>query len=313
MRKLRYHIVDVFTDRQFGGNPLAVFTDGVGLSTATMQAIAKEMNLSETTFVLPPEDAANHYHVRLFTPGSELPMAGHPTVGTTYILAREQMIETRDGATSDDENGEGATTVRLEEGVGLIPVQVSWRDGAADFIEMNQPMPAFGETFDDRGALASVISLDASDIDARYPCQVVSCGVPFLFVPVVSLDAARRARPRLDLIEKILRGFPPEIFIFTTKTEVPGSGVHSRMFAPGLGITEDPATGSANGPLGCYLVRYNVVASDAQLDITSEQGIEMGRPSFLRIRIDRDGEKITRVRVGGRCRYVGGGHLELED
>jgi trans-2,3-dihydro-3-hydroxyanthranilate isomerase len=129
----------------------------------------------------------------------------------------------------------------------------------------------------------------------------------------VSLDAARRARPRLDLIEKILRGFPPEIFIFTTETEVPGSGVHSRMFAPGLGITEDPATGSANGPLGCYLVRHNVVASDAQLDITSEQGIEMGRPSFLRIRIDRDGEKITRVRVGGRCRYMGGGHLELED
>jgi trans-2,3-dihydro-3-hydroxyanthranilate isomerase len=313
MRRLRYHIVDVFTDRQFGGNPLAVFTDGAGLSTATMQAIAKEMNLSETTFVLPPKDAANHYHVRIFTPGSELPMAGHPTVGTTFILARERMIETRDGATNDDENDGGVTTVRLEEGVGLIPVQISWKDGAADFIEMNQPMPTFGEMFDDRGALASVISLEASDIDARFPCQVVSCGVPFLFVPLVSLDAARRARPRLDLIEKILRGFPPEIFVFTTETEVPGSGVHSRMFAPGLGITEDPATGSANGPLGCYLVRYNVVASDTQLDITSEQGIEMGRPSFLRIRIDRDGEKITRVRVGGRCRYVGGGHLELED
>jgi trans-2,3-dihydro-3-hydroxyanthranilate isomerase len=101
MRRLRYHIVDVFTDRQFGGNPLAVFTDGEGLSTATMQAIAKEMNLSETTFVLPPEDAANHYHVRIFTPGSELPMAGHPTVGTTYILAREQMIETRDSTIND--------------------------------------------------------------------------------------------------------------------------------------------------------------------------------------------------------------------
>jgi trans-2,3-dihydro-3-hydroxyanthranilate isomerase len=308
MKKLRYHIVDVFTDRQFGGNPLAVFTDGRGLSTETMQAIAKEMNLSETTFVLPPKDAANHYHVRIFTPGSELPMAGHPTVGTTFILARESMIEN-----SERENDEGSTTVRLEEGVGLIPVQISWRDGTADFIEMNQPPPTFGATFDDRAALAGVISLEASDIDARFPCQVVSCGVPFLFVPVTSLEAARRARPRLDLIEKVLPGFPPEIFVFTTETEVPGSGVHSRMFAPGLGITEDPATGSANGPLGCYLVRHNVVASDTQLDITSEQGIEMGRPSFLRIRIDHDGEKITRVRVGGRCRYVGGGHLELED
>jgi trans-2,3-dihydro-3-hydroxyanthranilate isomerase len=308
MKKLRYHIVDVFTDRQFGGNPLAVFTDGTGLSTETMQAIAKEMNLSETTFVLPPADSANHYHVRIFTPGSELPMAGHPTVGTTFILARESMIEN-----SERENDEGSTTVRLEEGIGLIPVQISWREGAADFIEMNQPPPTFGATFDDRAALAGVISLEASDIDARFPCQVVSCGVPFLFVPVTSLDAARRARPRLDLIEKVLPGFPPEIFVFTTETEVSGSGVHSRMFAPGLGITEDPATGSANGPLGCYLVRHNVVASDTQLDITSEQGIEMGRPSFLRIRIDREGEKITRVRVGGRCRYVGGGHLELED
>jgi trans-2,3-dihydro-3-hydroxyanthranilate isomerase len=308
MKKLRYHIVDVFTDRQFGGNPLAVFTDGTGLSTETMQAIAKEMNLSETTFVLPPKDAANHYHVRIFTPGSELPMAGHPTVGTTFILARESMIEN-----SERENDEGSTTVRLEEGVGLIPVQISWREGAADFIEMNQPPPTFGATFDDRAALAGVISLEASDIDARFPCQVVSCGVPFLFVPVTSLEAARRARPRLDLIEKVLPGFPPEIFVFTTETEIPGSGVHSRMFAPGLGITEDPATGSANGPLGCYLVRHNVVASDTQLDITSEQGIEMGRPSFLRIRIDREGETITRVRVGGRCRYVGCGHLELED
>jgi trans-2,3-dihydro-3-hydroxyanthranilate isomerase len=265
--------------------------------------------------VLTPKDAANHYHVRIFTPGSELPMAGHPTVGTTYILARERMIEqsTRTNDSSQHKNNEEVTTVRLEEGVGLIPVQVSWKDGAADFIEMNQPTPTFGETFADKAQLAAVVSLEASDIDARYPCQVVSCGVPFLFVPVVSLDAARRARPRLDLIEKVLQGFPPEIFIFTTETEVSGSGVHSRMFAPGLGITEDPATGSANGPLGCYLVRHNVVASDTQLDITSEQGIEMGRPSFLRIRIDRDGEKITRVRVGGRCRYMGGGHLELED
>ncbi|MDT7541728.1 MAG: trans-2,3-dihydro-3-hydroxyanthranilate isomerase [Acidobacteriota bacterium] len=315
MKKLRYHIVDVFTDRQFGGNPLAVFTDGKGLSTETMQAIAKEMNLSETTFVLPAKDSANHYRVRIFTPGSELPMAGHPTVGTTFILARESMIETsaRTTGNSEHKSDEDVTTVRLEEGVGTIPVQISWKDAAADFIEMNQPTPTFDATFDDRAALAGVISLEASDIDARFPCQVVSCGVPFLYVPLVGLDAARRARPRLDLIEKVLSGLPPEIFVFTTETEVSGSSVHSRMFAPGLGITEDPATGAASGPLGCYLVRHNVVASDSQLDITSEQGIEMGRPSFIRIRIDRDGEKITRVRVGGRCCYVGGGHLELED
>lgn len=307
MKRLRYHLVDVFTDRPFGGNPLAVFTDGAGLSTEMMQSIAKEMNLSETTFVLPPADAANQYRVRIFTPGTELPMAGHPTVGTTFVLARERMIET-----SGRENAGGATTIRLEEGVGTIPVEVSWKDGAAEFAEMTQPPPEFGPRFEDRAALAEVLSLDASMIDARFPCEVVSCGVPFLFVPLASLEAARRARVRLDLLEKVLKNFPPEIFLFTTETEVPGSGVHSRMFAPGLGITEDPATGGASGPLGCYLVRYKVVPSDGELRITSEQGIEMGRPSFIRIRVAHEGERITRVRVGGGCVYMGGGHLELD-
>jgi trans-2,3-dihydro-3-hydroxyanthranilate isomerase len=305
MRSLRYHIVDVFTDRQFGGNPLAVYTDGEGLTTETMQSIAKEMNLSETTFVLRPEDDANDFRVRIFTPGSELPMAGHPTVGTTFVLAREKMIETPRGADT--------STVRLEEGVGPIPVEISWREGAADFIEMSQPLPTFGPVFGDKVAIAAALSLDPPDIEVRLPCQVVSCGVPFLYVPLASLDAARRARPRLDQIERFLHGFPRELFVFTTETEFPGSGVHSRMFAPALGITEDPATGAASGPLGCYLVRHNVVESGARLDITSEQGVEMGRPSLIRIRIDHEGERITGVRVGGRCRYVGGGHLELED
>ena len=308
MRKLRYHLVDVFTDRQFGGNPLAVFTDGEGLSTETMQTIAKEMNLSETTFVLTPEDRSHNFRVRIFTPAQELPMAGHPTVGTTYVLAREQMIETSNRA-----NAGGATTIRLEEGVGTIPVEISWRDGAADFIEMSQPLPTFGQTFGDKVAISAALSLDPPDIEVRLPCQVVSCGVPFLFVPLASLDAARRARPRPDVIERFLTGFPPELFVFTTETEFDGSNVHSRMFAPGMGVAEDPATGGASGPLGCYLVRHGVVPSDGQLEITSEQGIEMGRPSFIRIRITHEGERITRVRVGGRCRYVGGGHLELED
>ncbi len=321
MRKLRYHIVDVFTDRQFGGNPLAVYTDGEGLTTETMQSIAKEMNLSETTFVLAPEDRSNDFRVRIFTPGSELPMAGHPTVGTAFILAREKMVEAPSGAsqsTSDDqesssESGEATSTVRLEEGVGPIPVEIGWRDGAADFIEMSQPPPTFGPVFGDKVAIAAALSLDPPDIEVRLPCQVVSCGVPFLYVPLSSLDAARRARPRLDLIERFLHGFPRELFVFTTETEFQGSGVHSRMFAPALGVSEDPATGGASGPLGCYLVRHNVVESGNQLDITSEQGVEMGRPSFIRILVDHEGERITRVRVGGRCRYVGGGHLELED
>jgi len=310
MRKLRYHIVDVFTDRQFSGNPLAVYTDGRGLSTETMQSITKEMNLSETTFVLPADDAANDYRVRIFTPGQELPMAGHPTVGTTFVLARERMIES-----SGRENAEGTSTIRLEEGVGPVPVEISWKEGACDFAEMTQPLPAFGPTFEDRAAVAAMLSIDPSDLDARFPAEVVSSGMPFLFVPLKTLAAVRACRPRTDLMERSLGDFAARgVFVFTTaETEFEGSGVHSRMFAPLEGILEDPATGGASGPLGCYLVRHGVVPSDGQLDITSEQGIEMGRPSFIRIRITHEGASITRVRVGGRCRYMGGGHLELED
>jgi trans-2,3-dihydro-3-hydroxyanthranilate isomerase len=309
MRKLRYHLVDVFTDRQFGGNPLAVFTDGAGVSDELMQLIAKEMNLSETTFVLPPADAANNFRVRIFTPAQELPMAGHPTVGTTFILARERMIES-----SGTEGGAGATTIRLEEGVGTIPVDIDWKEGAADFIEMSQPLPTFGPRFDDDAALAEILSLSRSEIETKYPAEVVSCGVPFLFVALKSLEAARRVRVRVDLMEKHLGGFASkDVFAFTTETEVAGSGVHSRMFAPLDGIPEDAATGGASGPLGCYLVRHGVVpVSGGELDITSEQGIEMGRPSFIRIRIAHEGATITRVRVGGRCRYTGGGYLELD-
>ena len=237
-------------------------------------------------------------------------MAGHPTVGTTYVLARERMIDS-----SGRENTAGATTIRLEEGVGMIPVEIDWKDGAADFIEMTQPLPAFGPRFGDAAAMAEILSLDPSAVDARFPPEVVSCGVPFLFVALRSLADVRACRVRSDLMEQRLGNFAAkDVFVFTTETEFAGSGVHSRMFAPLDGIPEDPATGAASGPLGCYLVRHSVVASGGELDITSEQGIEMGRPSFIRIRVQHDGgEQITRVRVGGRCRYMGGGHLELED
>jgi len=307
LRKLRYHLVDVFTDRQFGGNPLAVFTNGRGIGTETMQAIAKELNLSETTYVLPPDDAANDYRVRIFTPGQELPMAGHPTVGTTYVLAREHMIARgEDGA---------ETEIKLEEGVGTIPVRIEWREGAARFIEMRQPRPVFGARVADLQAVAEMLSIEPEEIAAtNLPLEVVSCGVPFLYVPVKSLRAVRNIKFRVDVWESRLKTIvPPEVFVFTREVEFAGSTVHSRMFAPGMGIWEDPATGGASGPLGCYLVRHGVVGCEGgRADITSEQGIEMGRPSFIKIRIGREGEEITDVRVGGECRFMGEGYLEVE-
>jgi len=302
MRRLHYHRVDVFTDRAFGGNPLAVFTNGRGLETETMQAIAKEFNLSETTFVLPPDDPAHDWRVRIFTPGRELPMAGHPTVGTSFVLAREHLIR-RDAA---------ETTIVLEEGVGPVPVRIEFRDGEPSFAEMSQPLPTFGPRLSDARAVAAMLSLNPYDFDESLPLEVVSCGVPFLYVPLKTLDAARRARPRADLFDNALGGVvPPEVFIFTREVEHEGSTVHSRMFAPGLGVAEDPATGGASGPLGCYLVRYGLVACDTSAEIVSEQGIEMGRPSFIKIRIGRDGERITAVKVGGTCHFVGEGFIEI--
>jgi trans-2,3-dihydro-3-hydroxyanthranilate isomerase len=302
MRRLHYHRVDVFTDRAFGGNPLAVCTNGRGLSTETMQAIAKEFNLSETTFVTPSDDPLCDWRVRIFTPGRELPMAGHPTVGTSFVLAREHMMR-RD---------EAETTVTLEEGVGPVPVRVRFEGGEPVFAEMSQPLPTFGPRLSDAEAAADMLSLEVGDLDAGLPLEVVSCGVPFLFVPLRRLDAARRARPRAELIERVaVGGIPPEVFVFTREVEQAGSTVHSRMFAPGLGITEDPATGGASGPLGCYLVRHGLVACDPTAEIVSEQGLEMGRPSFIRIRIERDGGAISAVRVGGQCHFMGEGFIEI--
>jgi trans-2,3-dihydro-3-hydroxyanthranilate isomerase len=157
-----------------------------------------------------------------------------------------------------------------------------------------------------------MLSLEEADVDTSLPLEVVSCGVPFLFVPLRTLDAARRARPRADLIEQVAGdGVPPQVFVFTREVENASSTVHSRMFAPSFGITEDPATGAASGPLGCYLVRHRLVECDAAAEIVSEQGIEMGRPSFIRIRIERQGDEITAVRVGGQCHFMGEGFIEI--
>lgn len=303
MRKLHYHLVDVFTNRAFGGNQLAVFTNGRGLASETMQALAKELNLSESTFVLPPQDPANHYQVRIFTPAVELPMAGHPTVGTSFILARERMI--------DWEGDE--TSIRLEEKVGLIPVSIRFKDGAPVMMEMRQPQPTFGPQFDNRAEIAEMLSLDVATIDENLPLEVVSCGVPFLFIPLKSLQAIKNIRFRAEVLARLKERLGTDmIFVFTREVENEGSTVHSRMFAPFQGIAEDPATGGASGPLGCYLVRHRAVPSAPKVAIISEQGIELGRPSFIHIRIEQENGAISGVFVGGECYYMGEGFFEIE-
>src|SRR5205823_13475267 len=168
-----------------------------------------------------------------------------------------------------------------------IPVRLTIRDGQAQHIQMQQPLPTFGPQFADRDAIARLLSLDVADLHPTLPLEVVSCGVPFLYVPVRSLDAVRRIRFQLDVWENTLRDFAaPQVFVFTQETELEGSAVHCRMFAPEMGITEDPATGAAHGPLGSYLVRYQLV--EPGVEFVSEQGFEMGRPSILRVKIEQE-------------------------
>jgi trans-2,3-dihydro-3-hydroxyanthranilate isomerase len=298
MPQLHYHLVDVFTHQAFGGNQLAVFVDGRGLDTALMQNIAKEMNLSESTFILPADDAANNYRLRIFTPGREMPMAGHPTVGTTYVLGREKMI---------DVSGSTGKAI-LEEGVGPITVTYEVENGIPTIIKMQQPMPTFGPVFEDRALIVRILSIEPTDL-ADLPVEVVSCGVPFLYIPITNLEAIGRTHLRLDLWEQHLKHYAASSpFVFTMETVHATSTVHSRMFAPEMGITEDPATGAASGPLGCYLVRHGLVQGNPAV-IVSEQGLEMGRPSFLHIEIAREGDTFTHVSVGGQCVYMGQGTL----
>jgi trans-2,3-dihydro-3-hydroxyanthranilate isomerase len=303
MRKYNYVLADVFTDRAFGVNQLAVFTDGRGLSTEEMQSIAKEMNLSESSFVLPARDAKSDFFVRIFTPALEMPMAGHPTVGTAFVLAHEHML--------GELTAEKAIT--FEEGVGLIPVTLKSQAGMPQSIFMRQPLPTFGPQVSDRTAIAQMLSLDVNDFVEGLPLEVVSCGVPFLYVPVKSLAALRSIRFRRDVWEKVLQNFvAPQIFAFTQEVEVTGSTTHCRMFAPGMGVTEDPATGAAHGPLGSYLVRHKLIEPvTGRVDFVSEQGFEIGRPSFVQVAIEHKSEDITAVYVGGKCYFMGAGYLEI--
>lgn len=303
MRKLKYHLVDVFTDRVFGGNQLAVFTNARGLSTALMQKIAKEFNLSETTFVFPPASPENHYKLRIFTPGSEVPMAGHPTVGTSFVLALEKMLDFK--APRSD--------FRLEENVGVIPISLEGSGNLPDFVVMTQPLPTFEPEFTERELVAELLSITAADMAEGLPAQVVTCGVPFLYVPLKNLEVAKKVKLRLDIWESHFKGTSAaNIFVFTSEVENEGSTVHSRMFAPKMGISEDPATGAASGPLGSYLVKHGVVPDAPTVKIVSEQGLEMGRPSFINIEIDRAGEEITGVRISGQSFYIGEGFLEID-
>ena len=300
-RSYRYLHYDVFTDHLFGGNQLAVFLDGRGLSTETMQAIAKEMNFSESTFVLPAAQPDTDARMRIFTPGEELPMAGHPTIGSTFALARSGAIEA------------GRDRFVFGLGIGPVPVALTWRGADLSFAWMTQPNPTFGEPIAKPSAAAAALGLSELAVAGTgLPVQVVSCGVPFLFVPLATraaVDSASLQRADFDRFREETKTEAHGIFLFSTQSGKDKATVYSRMFAPDLGVGEDPATGSASGPLGCYLVRHNVVPLEKAGAMLSLQGAKMGRPSHVHIAIDGTAEQITSVRVGGEAVLAGEGTL----
>ncbi len=303
MRSYRYLHYDVFTDHFFGGNQLAVFLDGRGLSPETMQAIAKEMNFSETTFVLPPEQPGTDVRMRIFTPGEELPMAGHPTIGSTFALARTGMID------------RGRDRFVFGLGIGPVPVTLTWNGDDLSFAWMTQSLPTFGEPVPDPARAASALSLSPAAVAGTgQPVQVVSCGIPFLFVPLTTRSAVDNASVNRDALHELFRMAKTAahgVFLFSTQPRGERATAYSRMFAPDIGIVEDPATGSASGPLGCYLVRNKIVTAGKADAMLSLQGVKMGRPSHVHISIGvKDGE-IASVRVGGEAVLAGEGTLYL--
>jgi trans-2,3-dihydro-3-hydroxyanthranilate isomerase len=302
MPTYRYLHLDVFTDRRFEGNQLAVFPQPGGLTADVMQKIAAEMAFSETTFIFPPE-AGGDVRMRIFTPGDELPMAGHPTIGSTFALAAEGVI------------ARGRNDFVFELGVGPTPVSLEWNGAALSFAWMTQPLPSFGSVIDDRGGLARAVGLEPVDLVADLPAQVVSCGVPFLFVPVATRAAVDRVAIDRKAFTRLCRdsGFDERpIFFFTTDRSGGGDEtIYSRMLAPGFGISEDPATGGASGPLGSYLLHHRVVTAEQARSLVSLQGVAMGRPSRIHVSIESSGDAITHVRVGGRSVMVGRGEVDV--
>jgi trans-2,3-dihydro-3-hydroxyanthranilate isomerase len=294
MRTYRYLHLDVFTSIPFEGNQLAVFPEPQGLDTGLMQTITREMNFSECTFIFPAEGGGD-VRMRIFTPGSELPMAGHPTIGSTFALSLEGAI------------APGRREFVFELGVGPTPVSLEWGQSGLAFAWMTQKLPQFGPVIEDRAALAAAIGVDLADLVSDLPAQVVSCGVPFLFVPLVTREAVDRVELDRRALLKCSVGIN-ESFFFTTEGD---ETVYSRMLAPGFGIAEDPATGGASGPLGCYLLHYKLVSAEAARSMLSLQGVAMKRPSRIHISIESENGRITRVRVGGQSVLVGRGEISV--
>jgi trans-2,3-dihydro-3-hydroxyanthranilate isomerase len=299
LRTLKFYQADVFTAQPFGGNPVAVFPNAQGLTDFELQQIAREMNLSETVFVLPPTDEAAVVRLRIFTPTQEIPFAGHPVLGTFYVLAQLGLIAVIDGV----------TRVMQECNIGLYPVEIHAREGQVTRVVMTQPKPLFLGSMDETEDLfhiSKALGLPKYQIvDTKAPVMVVSTGLPVVIVPVRALTAVRSIEPDASAIVDMCERFGTNgIMVYTTMTVEDHATVHTRMFAPAIGILEDPATGSASGAMGAYLVHNGLVEVGPLTEIIIEQGYEIGRPSRILVQVESDDDAIQMVKVGGQVVMV---------
>ncbi len=305
-RTLKFYQADVFTDRPFGGNPVAVFPDAEGLTDRQLQHIAREMNLSETVFVLAPTNPAAAVKLRIFTPSQEVPFAGHPVLGTFFVLAKLERL------------GEKRGTARYvyECNLGSFTIEVQVREGEILQVVMWQPRPQFLGTIhdvEDLFEVANALGLSKTQItQTNMPVEVVSTGLPIIIVPIRTLTGVRSIVPNITAINELCaRHGAKGLMAFTTMTVEEASAVHTRMFAPLIGVPEDPATGSASGALGAYLVHNGVVEVGPTTEILAEQGYELERPSRILIQVESDDDAIQEVKVGGQAVMVVEGTLSF--
>jgi trans-2,3-dihydro-3-hydroxyanthranilate isomerase len=306
VRRYRFIQADVFTEVIFGGNPVAVFPDAEGLNDDEMQKIAREMNLSETAFVLPPTDPRADVQVRFFTPSTELPFAGHPTIGTHVVLASLGRYQITGPV----------TRIWQQLRNSILPVDlITDGSGRTDRAVMTQEEARHGEVFQDKAKLAKALGLTVEDIHPDLPAQVFSTGLPGLIIPLTSLSAIQRITLNVGLFNEICRSMSVTgAEVFTLETLDKAHHAHVRNFDPLVGILEDPATGSMAGALGAYLLANSVFPYEFDASTTHmviEQGYEMGRPSLIEVEVDIVSGVITEVRVGGQVVIVIEGEVIL--
>lgn len=288
------YTLDVFTNQKYTGNQLAVIRHAGDIDDTTMQAIAREMNYSETTFIKSDEPREGGYDVRIFTPEAELPFAGHPTLGTAFVIQQEIVQEK-------------VNRVTLNLPVGPIPVEIKYQDNRPETLWMTQNPPEFGEVLDTR-KLAKVLNLSTDAFDERFPIQAVSTGFPALIVPLKSLEFVKQAQVDRPAYFKLVESIEPKvILVFSQETYEAGKDLNVRVFVDYFGIPEDPATGSANGCLAAWLAEHQYFGS-REVNVSVEQGHEIKRPANLLLSA-RDLEGILSVRVGGSVVLVSRGEL----